>query len=129
MHTRDFILSLVKPGYGIPSEKEQLALLFGAAVAATRAFTGRFGDLEDVREAIGSAELHLSERGLAEHRDLARRLKAEGVDTETFLTTGIAEMKDHSTVFAVTRIIDNPSSTVGVGDCLVAGILIGETED
>jgi len=129
VHTRDFILSLVKSDYRISPEKEQLAVLFGAAVAAARALTGRFADLDAVQGAIRSAEMRLSERGLAEHRDLAERLKVEGVNPERFLMTGIAEMKDHTTVFAVTKIMDDPSSTVGLGDSLVAGILIGETED
>jgi ADP-dependent phosphofructokinase/glucokinase len=43
VYTRDFVLSLLNPAYGITPETEQYALLFGAAVAATRAFTGRFG--------------------------------------------------------------------------------------
>jgi len=129
VHTRDFVLSLLKPKYGITPETEQYALLFGAAVAATRATTGRFGSLDDVQETLANPALHLSQTGLTQHLDLAKKLEQIGVTTsERFLKTGIAKSDEYSIIYIPTKATDHPVSTVGLGDCITAGILVGETE-
>jgi len=129
IHTRDFVLSLLKPEYEITPETEQHALLFGAAVAATRATTGQFGSLDDVQETLANPVLHLSEVGLTQHLYLAEKLEQIGITaSERFLKTGIAKSDEYSLIYIPTKITDHPVSTVGLGDCITAGILVGENE-
>jgi len=129
IHTRDFVLSLLKPEYGITPETEQYALLFGASVAATRAVTGKFGSLNDIQAALTNPALHISEIGLNQHVDLAEKLERISVTTsKKCLKTGITKGDEHSIIYIPTKITDHPISTVGLGDCITAGILAGETE-
>ncbi|MEM3088776.1 MAG: ADP-dependent glucokinase/phosphofructokinase, partial [Candidatus Bathyarchaeia archaeon] len=129
LHTRDFAISFLKPNYGITPKTEQNALLFGALCAATRALTGEFGNLDAITNALASPRLHLSELGLKEHKRLSRKIKTLGLSTEReFLRSGIASADNYWIVYIVTKITDNPVSTVGLGDCITAGLIVGEIE-
>jgi len=129
LHTRDFAISLLKPNYGITPRTEQNALLFGALCAATRALTGQFGNLKKINNASASLRLHLSELGLKEHERFSRKIETLGFSTKgEFLRSGIANAGNHWIVYIVTKITDNPVSTVGLGDCITAGLIVGEIE-
>jgi len=129
LHTRDFAISLLKPNYGITPRTEQNALLFGALCAATRALTGQFGNLEEINNASASPRLHLNELGLKEHERFSRKVDTLGLSTKgEFFKSGIATADDHWIIYIVTKITDNPVSTVGLGDCITAGLIVGEIE-
>jgi len=129
LHTRDFAISFLKPNYGITPRTEQNALLFGALCAATRALTGQFGNIEEINYASASPSLHLSELGLKEHERLSSKFETLGLSTRgEFFKSGIANADNYWIVYIVTKITDNPVSTVGLGDCITTGLIVGEIE-
>jgi ADP-dependent phosphofructokinase/glucokinase len=67
--------------------------------------------------------------GLKEHERFSRKIKTLGLSTEDeFLRSGIASADNYWIVYIVTKITDNPVSTVGLGDCITAGLIVGEIE-
>ena len=129
IHARDFAFSFLRPTYGISPKTQQNALIFGAAVAANRALTGKFGDLREVQITLMNSSLSLSEIGLAQQRSIIKMLRSEGIASlNKFMEDGIFENQEWAFIYVPTKVTDHPVSTVGLGDCFTAGLLIGETE-
>jgi ADP-dependent phosphofructokinase/glucokinase len=108
VHTRDFAFTLTQ---GDP-EREQRALLIGALSAAYRAITGEYGDWDDLRGVNERSSLnYLGEKVGGELSSLLN------------LKEGIVEEEDFNTVLAVTKSVEQPQYTVGLGDTFLAGTL------
>jgi len=108
VHTRDFVLTLTQ---GDP-EREQRALLIGALSAAYRTITGEYGDWDALREIDESSPLNHS--GEKAEEELSSLLS---------LKEGIVEEEDFNTVLIVTKSVERPRYTVGLGDTFLAGSL------
>lgn len=118
----------MKPEFGISPETELNALLFGSSLAAVRAINGIFGTIDDVKKTLESQNLKISKIGLDQHKKLAEKLEEDGIiSRKSFLNEPIAKACDYWIFFVASMITEAPISTVGLGDCLTAGILIGET--
>jgi len=130
VHTADFSISVLRPKYGIPIQIVQKAMLFGSALASARAVTGGYTNWNELRESINSPRLHLSLKGLEEHLSLADELEKWGLASkEDFLENGLAETENLWIVFIVTKITDDPATTTGLGDCLIAGVTLAEIDN
>lgn len=112
LHTRDFLMSVLREF--IPPEREQLAMIFGSCVAANRALTGEFGDIEQIKRNIWS--LDLSEIGMKSFHRLC----------EIFGSNFSMNGYNDEFVFSPTRVTMNPKSTVGLGDAVSAGLVVAE---
>ncbi|NPV52996.1 MAG: hypothetical protein HPY71_05685 [Firmicutes bacterium] len=148
LHTRDFSLSATR----LDPEKEQRAQLVASLLAANRARTGAFGDLEAVAR---NTSLPLSVRGLDVERRLQESIGLAGGRKEIVLGRqsagpaqrpvkvqesgqwrdagegGVSGRRANGRwssgrawiVFSPARNVERPACTVGLGDSYTAGIL------
>jgi ADP-dependent phosphofructokinase/glucokinase len=80
--------------------------------AAYRAITGEYGDWDDLRGVNERSSLnYLGEKVGGELSSLLN------------LKEGIVEEEDFNTVLAVTKSVEQPQYTVGLGDTFLAGTL------
>ncbi len=126
VHTREYSISLLRGSYGICPEKELMALLFGAALAATLAATGKPPTIKDVEKAMRQRAFKISEEGLEEQKKLASFLDSEGETRfRSFIKKGFTDEEPY-VIFIPSLLVKNVRATVGLGDTLCAGTLAGE---
>lgn len=129
VHTLDFSLCIVREGkINILKNVEniQKAITFGALLAASRAVTGDYNSLSKVKMIANSQMLHLSKRGLIEHKRLGAFLeKSYGSSQKEFLSKGYFKVCDYFAIFVVSKITEKPVTTAGLGDSLISGYILG----
>ncbi len=126
IHTREFSMSLLDDNYKVSPRSELLSLLLGASLAATLAVTGSTPTIEEAERLMKSEALKLSGKGLEEHQKLAVFLESEeGVNGELLLKRGFVEGKPNL-VFIPSKLASKLKGTVGLGDSICAGSLVGE---
>jgi len=119
VHTRDFSISLLSDSYAAKAEREQEALLVGAAVAAGRALTGRFLPPQEVLRLVRNQAVPLGRRGVRQHQALADALEGEDRAAAASLRErGLAESNGFSVVYTPARWVERTLSTVGLGDAI-----------
>ncbi|MBS7248918.1 MAG: ADP-dependent glucokinase/phosphofructokinase [Candidatus Jordarchaeales archaeon] len=125
IHTREYSMSIVRQSYGVHPEEEFMALLFGASLAATLAATGMPPTISRAKEMMNKG-FEISEDGLREHKKLASLLDTEGeADYKLFVEHGFV-YGDPGVVFVPSILVREVKATVGLGDTICSGTLVGE---
>lgn len=120
-----YVLVLRKP-YPVSPEIVRQACLFASSVNAMKAKYGGYPTPEQLEEA---RVMPLSEIGYRQLEGFAEELaNKHGIDAEAFMNTGYAEMDDHIVVFVPAHVVQNPVSTVGMGDTISSSSYAMETE-
>ncbi len=131
VHTPDFSLCTITKRKRVSARSAmsiQHAILFGAALAATRAITARYNSLEAVKEEVNKPSLSISPKGIEEHENLADFLEESyGIPREDFLSTGRIGLQDRHVIYAVSKVTEKPATTAGLGDSLISGYILGVT--
>ncbi|MEM3587532.1 MAG: ADP-dependent glucokinase/phosphofructokinase, partial [Candidatus Jordarchaeaceae archaeon] len=92
IHSREYSICLIDSMYGVKPQNELYAILFGALLAATLAYTGNFPTIKEAEKALRSGKLKISGKALEEHNKLATFLEnEEGYSKEKFLKEGFTE--------------------------------------
>jgi len=127
IHTLDFSLCIINSKkYSYPTEHIQNAIIFGALLAAIRALTSEYNDIDRLKKEMNTPLLSLSSIGMTEHSRLAEYLeKSYGTSRDIFLNTGIAKLENYHIIFVVSKLTEKPATTAGLGDSLIAGYILG----
>jgi ADP-dependent phosphofructokinase/glucokinase len=118
LHSRDFVLSLVEAGYGVDPEVVRDSQMLGVLTSQYRAYTGDFGTPDDLQGLVDPEVLEPAPSGL----DLYRRFGSLGEGCGP----GVWPRGDAWVVFTPCLLSRTTRNTVGLGDCLAAGSILGE---
>lgn len=120
-----YVLVLRKP-YSVNPELVRQACLFASSVNAMKAKYGGYPTPERLDEA---SEMLLSDIGYRQLESFAEELAAKhGIDAEAFVNSGYVEMDDHIVMLVPAHVVQNPVSTVGMGDTISSSSYAMETE-
>ncbi len=115
VHTRDFCIAIAKK----PVDKDlKTAIALGNCVAAARAVTGNFCDLNKIIETLKEGATHLSKKGLENLYTLVKVLEQKSCRLNEDFSVDINEYR---LWFMPMSITEKPVSTVGLGDCFTSG--------
>ncbi len=115
LHTKDFCIAISRK----PVERDLLyAMIAGNCVAMAKAVTGKFCNIDEIREILKNKKVSLSVKGLKSFRSLREELNKRGCQPLGNLSF---DMDKYILWFMPMKIVKNPLSTVGLGDCFAAG--------
>lgn len=122
VHTKGFSIRIIKDRLSISPEKELYSLLFGSAVAANYAATGKHKELNDAIRRLNGIPISLE--GLKEFNRLVRWLPPEL--GRGFEIDGFVKVNDIWLIFSVSRNVKHPVTTTGLGDSLTAAMFLAD---
>jgi len=122
VHSKDFIVSLVKDSYGVPPEVIRDSQMLGVLAAQNRARTGEFGGLRDLEKLVSDDLLEASQIGMG----VCERFEALGKEAGEGIWRGKFGGKEAWLVVTPCLLSKVTLNTVGLGDCLTAGCVLGE---
>lgn len=115
------VMVLRKPYPTSPSEVRQ-ACLFGASVNAMKATHGGYVRRDELPEA---AKMPLSDRGFEQLQRFPEEAEDLPVE-EDFVESGILNMPDHFAVIVPAQVVEDPITTVGMGDTISSSTYAAE---
>ncbi len=122
VHSRDFVVSAVMGEYGVEPEVVSDAQMLGVLCSQNRAYTGDFGDPAALRGLVESDALQPSAIGLESYH----RFRSLGTERGP----GIWNLGREGWIVLTPCLLSKTTlNTVGLGDCLTAGVVIGEIQD
>jgi ADP-dependent phosphofructokinase/glucokinase len=120
LHGRDFVVSMVSEDYGYDPGIIRDSHMIGTLCSQYRAFRGDFGDPGELRGLVDSGALESSVEGLRLVGDFEQAL---GAPREP----GIWEGRDGGWIVLTPTLLSRKTlNTVGLGDCLTAGMVLSE---
>jgi len=122
VHSKDFIVSLVQDSYGVPPEVIRDSQMLGVLSAQNRAHSGEFGSSRDLKRLISDGVLEASQIGLG----MCERFGALGKGADEGIWRVKLRGKEASAVVTPCLLSKVTLNTVGLGDCLTAGCVLGE---
>jgi len=122
VHSKDFIVSLVNDCYGVPPEVIRDSQMLGVLSAQNRARSGEFGGSGDLEKLISDGLLEASRIGLG----VCERFGTLGRQTGEGIWRGKFKGEEAWVVVTPCLLSKVTLNTVGLGDCLTAGCVLGE---
>jgi ADP-dependent phosphofructokinase/glucokinase len=122
VHSKDFVVSLVTDSYGVPPEVIRDSQMLGVLSAQNRARSGEFGSSRDLKKLISEGLLEASRIGLG----VRQRFEVLGKETSEGIWLVNFKGKEAWVVLTPCLLSRVTLNTVGLGDCLTAGCVLGE---
>ncbi len=122
VHSKDFVVSVLKDSYGVAPEVVRDSQMLGILSAQNRAYSGEFGGMEDLERLISADRLEPSPAGLGFYE----RFGALGEETSEGIWLAKFDGSEAWVVLTPCLLSRVTLNTVGLGDCLTAGCVLGE---
>ncbi len=119
LHSKDFVISLVMNSYGVNPGVVLDSQMLGVLSSQNRAYTGDFPTADDLEALLSSGALEISRPGADLYRKFEGDLGEPG-------TPGVWEIEGGWVVLAPCLLSKVTLNTVGLGDCLTAGMVLAE---
>ena len=122
LHSKDFAVSLVLEDYCVDPGIVRDSQMLGILASQNRAYSDDFGSVSDLENLIISEVLEPSQEGLRTYR----RFGMLGEEVEPCIWLQEREGKKYWVVVTPCLLSRTTLNTVGLGDCLTAGSVLGE---
>ena len=119
VHCLGYYICVISNDYPLNGREVQDALLFAAAIAASKASRGFVESIDDVGLGL---EVRVYQEGIKQIEILGEHLNRNVCD----FSGGIGIASDHTVVVIPTKVVENPVATVGIGDVISASAFVAE---
>ena len=118
VHSLGFYICVLAKGHPLTLREHRDALLFSSTLAATKALTG---DIENFESAATGLEVPVSDKGIEDLENFKLYCVGKKLCTPDEFEYGYIYGADHNAVIIPTKVVEQPQSTVGIGDTISAG--------
>lgn len=118
VHSLGYYICVLAKGHPLTLKEHRDALLFSSTLAAAKALTG---DIESFESAAAGLEVPVSDKGIEDLENFKVYCVGKKLCTPDEFEYGYIYGADHNAVIIPTKVVEQPQSTVGIGDTISAG--------